>query len=176
MIEISSKLDYILKKIIVMSCCVCATIRLIIQYFNHDKTLLNKNFESDDCDWFRVSCCRTFLFDIIYFQSVNDYLHDLELAILFFLKKKKCFLNSGFFYSSISLNLITFLLLLRFIAVITVQSLFLHFIAAVTAQIIAFKLYCNNNSSIVMIELDNILNIFFFETDRNNIRKIKSMI
>ena len=133
MIEISSKLDYVLKKIIVMSCCVCVTICLIIQCLNHDRTLLNKNFKNDDCDWSRVSCYRTFFFDIIYFQSVNDYLHDFELAALFFLKKKRCLLNFDFSYSSISFNLIIFLLFLRFIAAVTVQSLSLRFITAVTA-------------------------------------------
>ena len=175
MIEISLKLDYILKKMIIMSCCVCVTIHLIIQCFNYNKTLLNKNFKNDDCDWFRISCCRTSFFDIIYFQSVNDYLHDFELTTLFFLKKK-CFLNFDFSYSSIFLNLVTFSLFLRFIATIIVQSLFLRFIAIITVQIIVFKLYCSNNSSIVMIELNDVLNIFFFETNRNNIRKIRSMI
>ena len=161
---------------IVMSCCVCVTIYLIIQCFNYDKTLLNKNFENDDCNWFRISYCRTSFFDIIYFQSINDYLHDFELAALFFLKRKKCFLNFDFFYSLISFNLITFSLFLRFIAAIIIQSLSLRFIATITVQIIVFKFYCNNSSSVVMIKLDDVLNIFFSETDRNNIRKIKSMI
>ena len=132
MIKISSKLDYVFKKMIVILYCVCVTVRLIIQCFNHDKILLNKNFENDDYDWFQISCCRTFFFNIIYFQSINDYLHDLELTILFFLEKKKCFLNSDFFYSLIFFNLITFLLSLRFIAAVTIQLLFLRFITAIT--------------------------------------------
>ena len=58
-------------------------------FYDHIKMLLNKNFDDDDCDWFRISCCWTFFSEKIFFQFLDDRLNDFEITILNFLKRRK---------------------------------------------------------------------------------------
>ena len=60
--------------------------------------LLNKNFDDDDCDWFWISCCRTFFSDITFFQSLDDCLNGLEIAVWNFLGGEEAFLWFSFIW------------------------------------------------------------------------------
>ena len=60
--------------------------------------MLNKNLNDDDCDWFWISCCRTFFSDITSFQSLNDCLNDLEITTWNFLKEREASLWFSFIW------------------------------------------------------------------------------
>ena len=73
-------------------------ISIVLFLCDYIRTLLNKNYNDDDYDWFWIPCCRTFFFDITFFQSLNDCLNDLEITIWNFLKQEETFLWFSFIW------------------------------------------------------------------------------